>query len=155
MWQALIHLTSWDPPRLCVDRNALQSGVADRVMFYLGTHGPSVTIDTACSSSMVTHHELLRSRCPGSLLKWLCRRMARKGVTAHVVFCCQVALATGVASLRKGECDMAIVGACNGRPRRDYMLVMQVGTAASPATRRTHKTGPCSRGHGLAIAHHL
>lgn len=101
-------------------------------MFYLGTHGPSVTIDTACSSSMVTHHELLRSRCPGSLLKWLCRRMARKGVTAHVVFCCQVALATGVASLRKGECDMAIVGACNGRPRRDYMLVMQVGHRRLP-----------------------
>lgn len=34
-------------------RGGMMSSLADRVSYFLGTHGPSVTLETACSSSLV------------------------------------------------------------------------------------------------------
>lgn len=34
-------------------RGGLMSGTSDRIAYFLGTHGPSVTVETACSSSLV------------------------------------------------------------------------------------------------------
>lgn len=36
----------------CVLRGILSSSLADRIGFCLGTHGPSITMDTACSGSL-------------------------------------------------------------------------------------------------------
>lgn len=79
------------------------SSIADHVSYFLGTHGPSLTTETACSSSMV-------------------------------------ALAMAVATLRKGDCDYAIVTAHNIPKFKDFTLSLQVGTTTHPPTYLPHPT---------------
>lgn len=89
----------YQPSQEAVDettlRGSLMSSLADHVSFFLGTHGPSLTIETACSSSLV-------------------------------------ALAMAVASLRKGDCDYAIVATTNCPESKDFHLSLQVRHLTEP-----------------------
>lgn len=88
------------------------SSIADHVSYFLGTHGPSLTTETACSSSMV-------------------------------------ALAMAVATLRKGDCDYAIVTAHNIPKFKDFTLSLQVGTATTTYLPTTpHTDRPAGRQAG-------
>lgn len=79
-------------------RGGIMSGVSDRIAYFLGTHGPTLTLETACSSSLVAMTLAVDSIRNGSCDVAILVSVNMLSTEYEVAL-----QATGVVS-RKGEC---------------------------------------------------